>query len=190
MKTLPKARNTNLVEQVLGNETLVYDLVSDRAICLNPVSSIIWQHCDGQTELELLISKFGISEEIVEIGIDQLNKHGLLADQVDTSLPVARSERRKFLRKVGAASLVGLPLINTIVAPNSLMAQSCIANGATFPHPLTPGINTGSLAACQSFCNGFVTTNPCCSGSATLPGIWNSQTGSCFCGASGQCVVT
>ena len=43
----PVARKRELVVQESGEETLVYDLVSNRASCLNQTSALVWKHCDG-----------------------------------------------------------------------------------------------------------------------------------------------
>lgn len=52
MNTLPKARTEHLVEQNLNRETLIYDLVINRAFNLKETPSIVYKACDGQTTFQ------------------------------------------------------------------------------------------------------------------------------------------
>ena len=47
---LPRSRNTDVVVNELGDEILVYDLITHKAYNLNKTSSIVYQACgDGLT---------------------------------------------------------------------------------------------------------------------------------------------
>lgn len=52
----PKARNKNIVVQLLNKETLIYDLIDNKAFCLNETSSIVFNACDGKTSFDELIA--------------------------------------------------------------------------------------------------------------------------------------
>jgi len=80
----PHARTEKLVVQELSDETLVYDLDSHKAHCLNKTASLVWQHCDGKTsvtELTRILSRgsnLPRDEQIVELALQQLDKAKLL----------------------------------------------------------------------------------------------------------------
>ncbi len=44
---LPVARHKNLIVKELPDETLIYDLDSDKAHCLNQTAALVWKNCDG-----------------------------------------------------------------------------------------------------------------------------------------------
>ena len=159
----PLARKDNIVIQKLENETLVYDLKENKAFCLNETSAIVWELCDGNrtaTEMSDEMSKklkTRLSEELVYLALDQLGKDGLLDS--DTPDYFGRLSRREVIRKVGFASVVALPMISSLVAPEASMAQSVCTgiNLACSPGDCCPG------DICLSF--GFPAT--CCVGTAT-----------------------
>ena len=78
--TMPDARVEELVVQEVEGETLVYDLRSHRAYCLNAASSLIWHHCDGQMDAReaaaSLQRELGLpaDEEVVWLGVRGLSK--------------------------------------------------------------------------------------------------------------------
>ena len=44
----PRARQEDLVIEGLSGETLVYDMRTHKAHCLNPTAALVWSHCDGR----------------------------------------------------------------------------------------------------------------------------------------------
>ena len=48
----PRARSTDLVIQTVGNETLVYDLKSNEAHCLNETAAFVWSKCNGDLSID------------------------------------------------------------------------------------------------------------------------------------------
>ena len=54
----PQARSENLVVQTLPGETLVYDLNSHKAHCLNETSSFIWENCSGNLSVDQILEAF------------------------------------------------------------------------------------------------------------------------------------
>jgi len=125
---LPKARSSNIVVQELKDEVLIYDLKISKAYCLNETSALVWELCDGKrtiTEISDEMSKRMktlISEDFLYIALDQLNKDGLLEDGLGSHFE--GFSRREVIRKVGFASVVALPLVRSVVAPEAAMAQS------------------------------------------------------------------
>lgn len=133
---LPKARTREIVVQEMDSETLVYDLKTNKALCLNQVSAIIWKNCNGTNSISDIIDnasiemKTIISEELVEFAIDQLRKENLLENADEIELNISNLSRREAIRKIGLSSAILLPMITFVIAPAASQAQSvCLANG-------------------------------------------------------------
>src|SRR5690349_15388184 len=80
----PEARQEDLVIEGLGDETLVYDLRTHRAHCLNRTVALIWNHCDGKSTAAeiggILEREFRAKAdtELIWFALNQLYKAGLL----------------------------------------------------------------------------------------------------------------
>lgn len=61
MEKLPVRRNAELVVQERDNETLLYDMKTHKAFCLNETSSLIWEHCDGKTNADEFAVKYNLN---------------------------------------------------------------------------------------------------------------------------------
>jgi hypothetical protein len=139
---LLSARKNDLVVQETGDELLVYDLKTDKAICLNKTSALVWQNCDGTKSVKdiaaILEKTLGnsINDELVWFAIDQLNKENLLEDNTDFSNKFAGLSRREVIKRVGITSAIALPLVSSLVAPMAVHAQSfCVDDGmGMFPN--------------------------------------------------------
>ena len=157
---LPKARTANLLEQNLKNETLIYDLVTDKAFNLNETLSIVYKACDGETTFDELKREHKFSDDFIYLALDELEKENLLAEKYESKFKGL--SRREVIRKVGLASIIALPLIIGITAPLAAHAAS------------------GMITGCQTnvcYASGFALCNAC-------PGrpnvqFYNSQNGSC-----------
>ena len=101
----PIARTKNIVVQKLEDETLLYDLESDKAFCLNDTSARIWHLCDGTKTAQDISDEISVelrwlvSEEVVWLAIDQFQKDGLI-DELNASFFDGTS-RREVIRKIG-----------------------------------------------------------------------------------------
>ncbi|MEZ5346135.1 MAG: hypothetical protein R2681_11350 [Pyrinomonadaceae bacterium] len=130
MKGHAEARESDIVIQTVGDETLVYDLKTDKAFCLNRASSAVWNECTGRhsvTEITSRVSKglgSPVREEFVLLALDQLYASGLLVSELQTPAEFQGLSRREVIRKVGFASTVALPVVSAIVAPKAGAAQS------------------------------------------------------------------
>lgn len=131
----PQARKEELVIQEVGGETLVYDLKTNKAICLNQTSALVWQNCDGKKDV-LEISKdmetqlgSKVSEDFVWFAVNQLEKENLLVEKEDKFYKFDGLSRREVIKKIGLASVIALPLISTIVTPTAANAASMVASG-------------------------------------------------------------
>jgi hypothetical protein len=148
----PRARKESIVIQPLEDETLIYDLKSHKAHCLNLAAAMVWRRCDGRTSVEEIRSSIAdelgtpVDKDVVWLALDQLSKAGLLAE------PVAglRLSRRELARRVGVA--VSLPLVSSIIAPKASAAASCTPNTVGC---IPPGMScTSNLQCCSCNCIG------------------------------------
>ncbi len=153
----PIARNKDIVIKELEDEILIYDLSTNRAVCLNRTSAFVFRNCDGKNTVSSLRRKMAmktksfVNEEFIWLALDQLSTEGLL--QSEETLPdfFGGLSRREIIRKVGFISAIALPIVSSVVAPNASMAQS---GGA----PLFA--SCGSDPQCSS---GNCVTGTCCS---------------------------
>ena len=169
--TLPNARVENLVVKQLADETLVYDLERHRAYCLNAASSLIWRHCDGQTDARATAASLGrqlglpADEEIVWIGVERLRKARLLAEPREPRLLATHYTRRKFLRQavIASAAAALLPTVISIVAPTAAQAATCVTDCTGMPDG-TKCNPTNCLEICCHGCKCFNPLDDCCTG--------------------------
>ena len=131
----PNARPDNLIVQELENETLVYDLNSNKAHCLNEPAAFIWSQCDGKSSIDQIAKavgqKFGggsVSEDYVLVAIDQLSDNDLLEK---SSLNVANVfNRRDAIRRMGL-SAIAIPVVASLLAPiTAAQMGSCVCGNS------------------------------------------------------------
>jgi hypothetical protein len=147
----PMARQTGLVVQEMPDEVLVYDLDTNKAHCLNQSAALVWKSCDGKNSVMDIVREFEstgagkVSEDFVWLAIDQLNENGLLESKVSPRFH--GQSRRQVLKTIGLASIVSVPVIASLVAPqNALGSVSCACTSAQ---------QCSGQTSCQStsFCN-------------------------------------
>jgi hypothetical protein len=150
----PIARRNELVVQEMAGETLVYDLRTNKAICLNQTSALVWQNCDGKKNVLEIASEMekqlnnSVSEDLVWFALNQLKKEQLLQNEELIPDKFHGLNRREVIKRLGVASAVSLPIIASLVAPTAVSAQSC---GAT---PFPAGCPCAAPADCASaMCN-------------------------------------
>jgi Coenzyme PQQ synthesis protein D (PqqD) len=147
----PVARRAELVVQNLPEETLVYDLKTNEAHCLNKTAAFVWKYCDGNNSVsdisDLVKNNFGtaVEDEFVWLALSQLEERNLLQEK---AVMGSMQNRRELIKKVGLASVIALPVIASLVAPtNALASASCACTA--------PG-NCAAQTTCPSTvnCNG------------------------------------
>ena len=151
----PVARKSGLVVQEMPDEVLVYDLNSNKAHCLNQTAAKVWRACDGKTSISDMAAYFGKgnNEDLVWLAIDQLSENDLLEAQVVSKFE-GRS-RREVIKKIGLASIVAVPVIASLVAPqNALAAQSCNCVNPTQCVTGPNGNGSGGTRCANATCNG------------------------------------
>lgn len=130
MNTKPLARQKDLVIQEMPDEVLVYDLNANKAHCLNRSAAFIWKGCNGRNSIADIASQFELSgkgrvtEDFVWLAIDQLQENSLIANEIAPRFE--GQSRRQVIKKIGLASMVAVPVIASLVAPqNALAVGSC-----------------------------------------------------------------
>ncbi len=149
-ESVPRARKEGLLVQELPDEVLIYDLVRQKAHCLNRTAALVWNHCDGKTSVEQMVrllgkeTKIQIDDAIVWMAFDQLSKANLLEAQLRKDPSASRISRREAMRRVGTAAAVALPLVSSIVVPEAIQAATCLPTGSAC---------TTSAQCCVPICN-------------------------------------
>ena len=172
MTNNPESRKTNIVVQELENEVLIYDLTINKAFCLNQTSALVYELADGTktvSEISNLMSKklkTLVSEDIVWLALDGLRKDNLLENADEVPNYFGGLTRREAVKKVGLASMVMLPIISSIAAPQAIAAQSICRIGVCIPAGTAnfcAGCNgrtiTISAYVAGSGCTTFITNN-------------------------------
>lgn len=163
----PLARRDGVLVEETDDETLVYDLRSHQAHCLNRSAALVWRSSDGSThvpEMARRLAHLGLprDEAVIWMALSRLERAGLMEGPVRMPGTRRSFSRKEVLRVLGMTAGFGmiLPAVTSISAPLAAQAASC-----------TP------LAQCASL------TPPACSG---LP-ICESRTNCCK--AQGKCRV-
>jgi len=166
----PTARKNDLVIQQADDEVLVYDLKTNKAACLNETAAFVWQNCNGSNAIADIAQALGrktnseVNNDVVWLAIDELSKNKLLEEKISAEYSFTGVSRRDVIKKIGLGTMVALPLIATLVAPQAIHANSsCVAGGACTCMDSTAGSGNICTAAvpcgdgncrCQQINNG------------------------------------
>lgn len=180
---LPKARLTDLLIQETGSELLIYDLLIDKAYCLNETSKNVYQACNGRTTFEDLKRNNQYTDDLIYLTLDELKKLNFLESPSAYVSPFAGMSRREVVRRVGLVTMVALPVISGIVAPASIRAASgCIEPTGAQRFSNTTACGEDSCFDCQcarTYCN--ANARPCCSGNPYSATNYNGASIFCNC---------
>ena len=138
MKTTanPKARTENLVIQQVADETLVYDLTTNKAHCLNETAGFVWNRCTGDRSIneiaEAFEARFGhtVDEDFVRLALDQLENENLLTEK--RLAGVVMPNRREAIKRLGLASAIAIPIVSSLLAPSKALGSvscACVSPG-------------------------------------------------------------
>jgi hypothetical protein len=149
-----------LVIQELRGETLVYDLKSHRAYCLNETASAIWKACDGKTTVAAAARQLGAATEpqVVLLGLRYLARSGLLEVRPAWLNEQSGLTRRDVLRALGKSAAVLLPVVATLAVPSAAQAVSCPCGYIFTNQPCN-----GCVGCCGRGCNRRCTGSGNCS---------------------------
>lgn len=147
----PEAREDGLIVQTVGDETIIYDQLRDRAHRLNRTAALVWRSCDGRRTVSDLAqalhaeTEAPADEDLVVLALDRLNKSHLLRKPFAPagSGPVTRRDVIRKLAITGAMTLM-IPVVQSMVAPTPAMAMSvgCAKRGQqpSAMRPCCPGL--------------------------------------------------
>jgi hypothetical protein len=166
MKSSPVARTESLIVKEVDGETLVYDLKTDKAHCLNETAARVWKNCDGHKSVSEISGVLSVEsgtdvrEELVWLALDQLEKFKLLEEAPAKPGFLASMTRRQMVARLGIAA-VALPVIISIVSPT---AASAASGGATGTCCISPN------DCLSQQCNQDPKNGPFCDGVGAPPG--------------------
>jgi hypothetical protein len=113
--------------QDVETETLIYDVRSHKAWCLNRSSASIWRLCDGQHTVAQIAALAAVnlgspvSEDLVLLTLEELREKDLLEPQTAVLLPAGflpqDLSRRQMIGRAGLAAAALLPVIAALTAP-------------------------------------------------------------------------
>ncbi|HRH45610.1 MAG TPA: PqqD family protein [Pyrinomonadaceae bacterium] len=130
MNDHPLARVHEIVIQELSDETLIYDLRTNRALALNKLPSEVWKLCDGKhSTAEISGTLTGlfhqpVSEELILFTLELLQKENLITPGSLKTHYLSGLTRRQAVRKMGFGFLTLLPVISSLTAPLAINAAS------------------------------------------------------------------
>jgi hypothetical protein len=160
----PSARKTGLVIQELPDELLVYDLDTNKAHCLNNTAAFVWKSCDGKTSVSEIAALLDLEtesmvpEDLIWLAIDQLSENKLL--EVDLRVNFNGQSRRAVIKKIGLASVIALPVIASLVAPQSALANVSCKCPALSNTECTAQASDGCGSVCDTNTGVCVTPGP------------------------------
>ncbi len=155
----PIARTSGIVIQEVPEEVLVYDLDTNKAHCLNQTAALIWKACDGKRSISDIakyvesLAGSNVSDDFVWLAIDQLNENNLLEQEISANFNGL--SRRDVIKRIGLSTMIAVPVIASLVAPQSAMAAtSCGCNnnlecGPTTPNSQCPANTCNGLGECR-----------------------------------------
>jgi hypothetical protein len=129
----PQVRSDGLLIETVDDELLVWDNELNQAHALNASSARIWRICDGSRGLKELSEQSGLSEEAVQLAIDQLQERNLLVGPTSEGLSRRAVLRGGALAGAGVGLGLALPMIRSIVVPTPAMAATVPGGGPTGP---------------------------------------------------------
>ena len=129
-----------MIVRSMEDETLVYDLRSHRAHCLNGPAAKVWLRCDGEQSLDAIARSAGMEEVDVEVALVALAQARLLEAPYAPRTSARMMTRRGSLRALGAL----VPAVATVLAPRAASAASCLNLNKNCkknnPPPCCPGL--------------------------------------------------
>jgi hypothetical protein len=125
--SLPRARQDGLLEEMVGEELLLYDQSSHTAHCLSPIAACVWRHCDGERDVTELAELAGVSESLAADALHELREKDLLdAKPRLMGSPLPGESRREAIGRVaryGAAAAAGSMIVSATAATPAMASS-------------------------------------------------------------------
>ena len=153
----PKARKDGLVISKVGDETVVYDTETNKASCLNGLTTVVWEACDGNTETTSLLDTVktagyqDANDQIVLMAIDQLDQAGLFEASFSIDGKKKKSlNRREMLQMLGTRAAAVLPIVSTInIQPAIAQGSGTQGDSCVTTADCAPGFCCNNGNQCQ-----------------------------------------
>lgn len=177
----PNAKINDIVTQNCADELVIYNLITNKAYCLNNPLAEVWQLCDGQRDISIISAELSkktgmsVTEDYVWLCLNELQTKGLVS-LPDSKTLLTNSNRRKLIKQVGLTTAVALPMLTLLVAPK---ASNAASNGGTcnpalcdsnccFNDACTP-VNPGGLPDGASCFGEWDCQSDCCPAGVCVP---------------------
>ena len=138
-------RRTTVTTEIVGDGLGIFNPAQNKTYLLNATSALVWQHCDGNTSpqelMTVLVRKFNVTraqaEELLQVALDELASFDLLEDEAQVPPVVAQAglTRRQILARLATAGISAalLPLVAPVVARggggnNLIPLLNCVHN--------------------------------------------------------------
>lgn len=187
MTNKPMSRHSDILVQNLEEELLIYDLLINKAYCLNQTSALVFQLSNGAKTVseisELMSQKLGVlvGEDLVWLALQALEKENLLENSEELTDVLASLSRRKMIKRVGLASMAALPIIASVVAPTAAQQLSLLPLFSRCSAP--DNCTSGSCASTSNLPVGMFCCPP--GNGGTQPGLIATAGGTvCFASCS------
>ncbi len=178
---LPLASQKDLVVQDFNDEVLLYDLVENKAFCLNETAAAVWRNCDGRKSVDTIADSLttelgkSVRSDLVWLALDDLQKKGLVEDVPAAPFYANGLNRRDAIKTIGMGALVALPVVTALIAPTAVYANSaCMTGGScTCMHSAMAGdvgtiCSSTSVACTDGNCRCQWTTNMSTAGTCVV----------------------
>jgi hypothetical protein len=153
----PVAGNEALLVRELAGELVVYDLERHEAHCLNRTAALVFQQCDGRTNVGEIASRLqaelgaSADEELVWQALEQLDGARLLRHK-PTRPKGPGCSRRDAVRHVGLGLAVLLPAVTSILVPTPAEAAVTCVDDSACPSNAGMSCYVSSPALCDGTC--------------------------------------
>lgn len=162
----PRARREGVIVHAAGDDTVVYEIATDRANSLNGAASAVFNLCDGTHSLSAIAAELGQDETVTRLALDRLARANLLENASAFRSPRgSHPSRREILRGAGLGAAASIPIVTSILAPTPAQAATLV----------------GQICKSQTFCDPNGTTGLVCGKPRLGPEPGN-------CGSDYQCL--
>lgn len=128
-----KHRKEEVIVEPVLEELVVYDLERRKCHALNETATKIWHHCDGNHTVADIAHEFQRAsditpeqaEKITWLGVNQIDKAGLLQDTPGETLDRQRGLTRRHLLQALGGVLI-LPVVTSLSAPTPSQAATAV----------------------------------------------------------------
>ncbi|HRH43001.1 MAG TPA: PqqD family protein [Pyrinomonadaceae bacterium] len=154
-KNYPCGILKDVIVQELDGEILIYDLGNNKVFCLNETSALIWQLCDGKKDVDAISSELSkklnsnVTPEFTWFALNELKKKKLVDCETPTPVELKGLNRREVIKRIGIGSMIALPVVAALTAPQAIHANSaCVPGGAC-----TCSMDVGMGNSCEPIMN-------------------------------------